>query len=49
MRIKQYWMSFTQDEIDSLTEENWIHYKNGGCLCYAYCECECCCGAWRRK
>jgi len=48
-RIKQYWMNFTQDEIDGLTEENWIHYKNGGCLCYAHCECECCCGSWRRK
>lgn len=41
MRIKQEWMNLTQDEIDRLTDDDWQHYQNGGCLCYAHCECEC--------
>lgn len=48
VRIKQEWMKLTQDEIDRLTDDDWQHYQNGGCLCYAHCECECCCGSWRK-
>ena len=40
------WMRLSKREIIDLDDENWQHYKNGGCLCSAYCDCECVCGAW---
>ena len=46
MRIKQDWMELEQDEIGSLSEDDWQHYENGGCVCHAYDKSECVCGAW---
>jgi hypothetical protein len=48
MRIKQNWMELSQDEINGLSEENWNHYSNGGCVCFADNKGECICGAWWR-
>jgi hypothetical protein len=45
-RTKENWMSLTKEQINDLTLEDWLHYKNGGCLCSALCSCECCCGSW---
>ena len=42
------WMELSRREIIDLDEENWKHYKNGGCLCSAHGDCECICGAWRQ-
>jgi len=46
-RKRKPWMDLTQEQVDRLDEENWEHYKKGGCLCSAWCDCECICGAWR--
>jgi len=40
------WMSLEQEEVDSLSQEDWEHYKNGGCLCFAHSSSECACGSW---
>lgn len=48
MRIKQSWMELSQEEIDSLDDENWKHYEGGGCLCFAYDRSECVCGSYWR-
>jgi len=48
-RKKETWMSLTQEEIDDLDEEWWIHYKEGRCLCFAHCDCECVCGSWHMR
>jgi hypothetical protein len=49
MRKKQDWMELTQDEINSMTDENWSHYEGGGCLCFAHDSSECVCGSYDRK
>ena len=49
MRKKENWMDLDQDEIDLLDNESWLHYKDGGCLCWAKCKSECVCGAWREE
>ena len=49
MRIKQQWMSLEQDEIDSMEEDDWEHYSNGGCVCFARCSADCICGSWWRE
>ena len=49
MRIKQDWMKIEQDEIDSMTEDNWLHYSDGGCICHANSKSDCVCGAWWRE
>jgi len=43
------WMEFTRSEIINLDDDNWEHYKKGGCLCSAHGDCECICGSWRKK
>lgn len=47
-RKVESWMGLTIAEIDNLDEDNWEHYKNGGCLCDAYSKGDCVCGAWWR-
>lgn len=46
MRQKEDWMTFTQREIDLLSEEAWQSYKERRCLCAAREWWECFCGAW---
>lgn len=46
LRTPKYWMELTQEEINSLKEEDWEDYQKGKCLCFAHCEGECCCGSW---
>ena len=43
------WMELTKREIIDLDDDNWEHYKKGGCLCSAHGDCECICGSWRKK
>ncbi len=45
-RTKQSWMLYDTEDIDDLTEQDWEHYKGGGCLCSAHSWSECGCGAW---
>jgi len=49
MREKEEWMEFSQEDINNLSEDDWEHYKNGGCLCMAYSRSECICGSWWRE
>jgi len=45
-RKKKEWMHLEQETIDDLEDKDWIHYKNGGCLCFAKCDVDCICGSW---
>jgi len=43
------WMTLTKQEIIRLEEDDWKHYKDGGCLCSAHGDCECICGSWSKE
>lgn len=48
-RIRKSWMLFDKERINQLSENDWEHYKWGGCLCFAYSPSECLCGSWDNK
>lgn len=43
------WMELDENTIREMSDEDWKHYANGGCLCAAHCDSECVCGAWRER
>ncbi len=45
-RVIEDWMDLVDESIFELDEDDWIHYKRGGCLCFSHSTAECVCGAW---
>lgn len=45
-RVVDGWMSATTYNIYTLEEDDWKHYKRGGCICAARSPSECLCGSW---
>ena len=47
-RKPEGWMILDQEGINDLSDEDWEHYKSGGCLCFSHSIGECLCGSgWR--
>lgn len=45
-RVLENWMTIHNYAAITLEDEDWEHYKKGGCLCFAKCSSECLCGSW---
>jgi hypothetical protein len=49
MRAYAKWMALSVSEVSFLSDDEWAHYVDGGCLCHAYDAGECTCGAWSKE